>query len=43
MKTDPLEANMPGKYKQPQIPLPKSWGAHVRSAILHIIALASMP
>ncbi len=20
---------MPGKYEQPQIPLPKSWGTHV--------------
>src|SRR5512143_3976308 len=40
MKTDPLEANMAGKNQQPQIPLPKSWGTHVKSAILHIIALA---
>ena len=31
---------MPGKGKQPQIPLPKSWGTHVKSAVLHVIALA---
>jgi len=31
---------MPGKSKQPQIPLPKSWGTHVKSAILHVVALA---
>jgi hypothetical protein len=31
---------MPKKNKAPQIPLPKGWGAHVQSAILHIIALA---
>ena len=31
---------MPGKSKQPQIPLPKSWGTHVKSAVLHVIALA---
>ncbi len=30
---------MPSKNKQPQIPLPKSWGTHVKSAILHVIAL----
>jgi hypothetical protein len=30
---------MPGKSKQPQIPLPKSWGTHVKSAVLHVIAL----
>jgi hypothetical protein len=24
---------MPGKSKQPQIPLPKSWGTHVKSAV----------
>jgi predicted RNA polymerase sigma factor len=30
---------MPSKNKQPQIPLPKSWDTHVKSAILHIIAL----
>ncbi len=27
------------KNKQPEIPLPKSWGTHVKSAILHVIAL----
>ena len=31
---------MPSKNKQPQIPLPKSWGTHVKSAILHVVALA---
>ena len=31
---------MPSKNKSPEIPLPKGWGAHVKSAILHIIALA---
>jgi hypothetical protein len=31
---------MPGKSKQPKIPLPKSWGTHVISAVLHAIALA---
>ena len=31
---------MPGKNKQPQIPLPKSWGTHVKTAILHVVALA---
>ncbi len=30
---------MPGKNKQPRIPLPKSWGTHVKSAVLHVIAL----
>jgi transposase InsO family protein len=31
---------MPSKNKKPQIPLPKSWGIHVKIAILHVIALA---
>ena len=31
---------MPGKSQQPQTPLPKSWSAHVKSGILHMIALA---
>ena len=31
---------MSSKSKPPEIPLPKGWGAHVKSAILHIIALA---
>ncbi len=31
---------MAGRSKSPEIPLPKSWDAHVKSAILHIIALA---
>ena len=31
---------MPSKNKQPQIPLPKSWGTHVKTAILHVVALA---
>src|ERR1017187_3328769 len=31
---------MPSKNKQPQMPLPKSWGTHVKSAILHVVALA---
>ena len=31
---------MPSKSKQPQIPLPKSWGTHVKTAILHVVALA---
>ncbi len=30
---------MPSKNKQPEILLPKSWGTHVKSAILHVIAL----
>jgi hypothetical protein len=31
---------MPSKSKQPQIPLPKSWDTHVKTAILHVVALA---
>jgi hypothetical protein len=31
---------MPSKNQQPQIPLPKSWGTHVKTAILHVVALA---
>ena len=31
---------MASKSKPPEIPLPKSWGTHVKSGILHIIALA---
>ncbi len=31
---------MASKSKPPEIPLPKSWDTHVKSAILHIIALA---
>ncbi len=31
---------MASKSKTPEIPLPKSWDTHVKSAILHIIALA---
>lgn len=31
---------MAGKSKAPEIPLPTSWCKHVKSAILHIIALA---
>ena len=31
---------MASKSKAPEIPLPTSWGKHVKSAILHIIALA---
>jgi hypothetical protein len=31
---------MVSKSKPPRIPLPKSWGKHVRSAVVHIIALA---
>ena len=31
---------MPGKSKQPQLPLPKSWGTNVKSAVHHAIALA---
>ena len=31
---------MASKSKAPEIPLPKSWDTHVKSAILHIIALA---
>jgi hypothetical protein len=30
---------MPSNSKQPEIPLPKGWGTHVKSAILHVIAL----
>jgi len=31
---------MSSKSKSPEIPLPKRWGTHVKSAILHVIALA---
>lgn len=31
---------MASKNKSPEIPLLKSWGTHVKSALLHIIALA---
>lgn len=31
---------MADKRKPPEIPLPNNWGTHVKSAILHIIALA---
>ena len=31
---------MAAKSKQPEIPLPKSWDTHVKSGILHIMALA---
>ncbi len=31
---------MPNKSKPREIPLPKSWGIDVKSAVLHIIALA---
>src|ERR1039458_5745812 len=31
---------MSSKSKPPEIPLPKEWGAYVKSAILHMIALA---
>jgi putative transposase len=31
---------MVAKSKQPEIPLPKSWDTHVKSGILHIMALA---
>ena len=31
---------MPSKNKQPQIPLPRSWDTHVKTAILHVVALA---
>jgi len=31
---------MPSKTQQPKIPLPKSRGPHVKSAIVHVIALA---
>ncbi len=34
---------MPSKNKQPEIPLPKSRGTHVKSAILHVIALGQDP
>jgi protein tyrosine phosphatase (PTP) superfamily phosphohydrolase (DUF442 family) len=34
-----LEANIATKNKQPQITLPKSWGTHVNTAVLHVIAL----
>ena len=30
---------MSSKSKPPEIPLPKGWGAHVKSAILHVVAL----
>ena len=35
-----LESKTPKKNKSREIPLPKGWGAHVKSAIVHIIALA---
>lgn len=31
---------MAAKSKQPEIPLSKSWGTHVKSGILHVMALA---
>ena len=31
---------MPSRSKLPQIPLPKSWGTRVKSAVLHVLALA---
>ena len=31
---------MPSKSKQPRIPLPKSWGTHVKTAIPHVVTLA---
>ena len=31
---------MSSKSKPPEIPLPKGWGTYVKSAILHMIALA---
>jgi len=36
----PLETKMSSKSKAPEIPLPKRWGTHVKSAVLHVIALA---
>ena len=39
-KNDPFEFKMSSKSKPPEIPLSKSWDTHVRSAILHMIALA---
>ncbi|MCH8044617.1 MAG: DDE-type integrase/transposase/recombinase [Planctomycetes bacterium] len=35
-----MDDKMPGKKKQPQIPLPKSWDKYVKSGILHVFALA---
>ncbi len=35
-----LDVPMPSKNEPPKIPLPKSWGTRVKSAILHTIALA---
>ncbi|MCH8044552.1 MAG: hypothetical protein IID44_12630 [Planctomycetes bacterium] len=35
-----MDDKMPGKKKQPQTPLPKSWDKYVKSAILHVFALA---
>lgn len=34
---------MANKSKAPEIPLPKAWGKHVKSAVLHMIALAQYP
>ena len=31
---------MPAKAATPEIPLPRDWSCHVKSAVLHIIALA---
>ena len=31
---------MANKSKAPEIPLPKAWGKRVRSAVLHVVALA---
>ncbi len=31
---------MANKSNSPEIPVPKIWGKHVKSAIVHIIALA---
>jgi hypothetical protein len=35
-----LEVDMPCESESPKIPLPKSWGTHVKSATIHVIALA---
>ena len=29
-----------GTIKKPEVPLPKGWRRHVRSAVLHVISLA---
>jgi len=40
MQAIPIEATMSRKTSSPSIPLPKNWSGHVKSAMLHVMALA---